>query len=137
MRRKRIFQSNILELQHHFPVKHLGALEHFLGINVQRNQSLGILSLSQAKYVDNILNKFDMVEYSPISIPLTVPCKLSSRNSPLNDEEACVMKNIPYRQLLGSLRYWVSCTRPHLSFSTGFLSRFMEKPLHSNEYYGT
>ena len=118
----------IKELQHHFPVKHLGPLEHFLGIHVQRNRSLGILSLSQAKYVDNILNKFDMAECSPISTPLTVPCKLSSRDSPQNNEEACVMKNIPYRQVLGSLRYLVSCTRPDLSFSTGFLSRFMEKP---------
>ena len=68
-----------------------------------------------------------MVECSPISTPLTVPCKLSSRHSPQNDEEACVMKNIPYRQVLGSLRYLVSCTRPDLSFSTGFLSRFMGK----------
>ena len=38
------------------------------------------------------------------------------------------MKTIPYRQVLGSLRYLVSCTRPDLSFSTGFLSRLMEKP---------
>ena len=72
----------IKELQHHFPVKHLRPLEHFLGIHVQRNRSLGILSLSQAKYVDNIWNKFDMVECSPISTPLTIPCKLSSRDSP-------------------------------------------------------
>ena len=68
-----------------------------------------------------------MAECSPISTPLTIPCKLSSRDSPQNNEEACVMKNIPYRQVLGSLRYLVSCTRPDLSFSTAFLSRFMEK----------
>ena len=79
--KKEILEVN-KELQHHFLIKHHGPLEHFLGIHVQRNRSLGILSLSQAKYVDNILNKFDMAECSPISTPLTIPCKLSSRDSP-------------------------------------------------------
>ena len=59
------FEKEILEvikeLQHHFPVKHLEPLEHFIGIHTyKRNQILGILSLSQAKCVDNIVNKFGM-----------------------------------------------------------------------------
>ena len=62
----------IKELQPHFPVKHLGSLEHFLGIHVHRNHILGILSLSQAKHVDNILNNFDMAYCSLISTPLIV-----------------------------------------------------------------
>ena len=118
----------IAELRQQFPIKHLGPLEHFLGIHVKRNRTLGTLSLSQENFVDNILTKFDMFECSPISTPLTVPCKLSSEDSPHTTEETYFMKNIPYRQVLGSIRYLVSCTRPDLSFATGYLSRFMENP---------
>ena len=38
------------------------------------------------------------------------------------------MATLPYRQILGSIRYLVSCTRPDLSFCAGFLSRFMQNP---------
>lgn len=38
------------------------------------------------------------------------------------------MASIPYRQVLGSLRYLVTCTRPDLCFITGLLSRFMQNP---------
>ena len=34
------------------------------------------------------------------------------------------MQSIPYRHILGNLRYLVSCTRSDLSYSIGFLSRF-------------
>ena len=38
------------------------------------------------------------------------------------------MASLPYRQILRSVRYLVSCTRPDLSFCAGFLSRFMKNP---------
>ena len=79
-----------------------------------------IMSLSQAKYVDKILNKFDMGKWSPISTPLIVPCKMSSQDSPKNDEEACAMKNILYSQVLGSCQYLVSCIRLDMLFQLVF-----------------
>ena len=118
----------VKELQTSFPTKHLGELEYFLGLEVKCNRNTRILSISQNKLVDGILQKFDMMDCSSIATPLTIPCHLSSSDSPSTPEEVAFMKNIPYRQILGSLRYLVSCTRPDLSFSTGFLSRFMEHP---------
>ena len=125
---KDLVMEFIAELRQQFPIEHIGPLEHFLGIHVKRNRTLGISSLSQQNFVDNVWTKFDMFECSPISTPLTVPCKLSSEDSPHTTEESYFMKNIPYRQVLGSIRYLVSCTRPDLSFATGYLSRFMENP---------
>ena len=43
-------------------------------------------------------------------------------------EEEQIMKSLPYRQILGSIRYLVSCTRLDLSYCVGFLSRFMQNP---------
>ena len=36
------------------------------------------------------------------------------------------MQSVPYRHILGNLRYFVSCTWSDLSYSIRFLSRFME-----------
>ena len=118
----------VKELQASFPTKHLGELEYFLGLEVKWNRSMEILSISQNKLVDGILQKFDMMDCSSIATPLIVPCHLSSSDSPSTPEEVAFMKNIPYHQIHSSLWYLVSCTHSDLSFSIGFLSRFMEHP---------
>ena len=116
----------VKELQTSFPTKHLGELEYFLGLEVKCNRNTRILSISQNKLVDGILQKFDMMDCSSIATPLTVPCHLSSFNSPSTPEEVAFMKNIPYRQILGSLRYLVSCTHPNLHLS----NHVVEPPFH-------
>ena len=121
-------RKTINQLKEKFPVKDLGPLEYCLGIKVTRNRIEGTLTLTQQKLVDDILQKFEMVDCKPISTPMTVPCKLSTNDSPMSIEEEHIMKTLPYRQILGSIRYLVSCTRPDLSYCAGFLSRFMQNP---------
>ena len=100
------------DLQQIFPTKHLGELEYFLGLEVNKNQSLGTLSVSQCKLIDNILHKYDMMTCSPVATPLIIPCHLSTSDSPSTDEEVSFMQNIPYHHILGILRYLLSCTWP-------------------------
>ena len=118
-------RKTINQLKEKFLVKDLGPLEYCLGIKVTRNHIEGTLTLTQQKLVDDILQKFEMVDCKPISTPMTVPCKLSTNDSPMSIEEEQIRKSLPYRQILGSIRYLVSCTRPDLSYCAGFLSRFM------------
>ena len=118
----------INKLKEKFPVKDLGPLEYYLGIKVTRNRTEGTLTVSQQKLVEEILHKFKMSDCKPIATPMTVLCKLSSNDSTNPVEEEKLMKTFPYRQILGSIRYLVSCTHPDLSYSSGFLSRFMQNP---------
>ena len=69
-----------------------------------------------------------MKDCKPIQTPMTIPCKLSTDDYPKTSVEEEIMATVPYRQILGSIRYLVSCTRPDLSFCAGFLSRFMQNP---------
>ena len=103
-------------------------LEHFLGIHLKKNRTSRILSLSQQSCVDNILVKFDMIAYSPISTPLIVPCILSFHDSPHASKETCFIENILYHQVLGSVHYLVNYSLHDLSLGIVFLSRFMENP---------
>ena len=116
------------QLQQAFPVKDLGPMEYCLGIKVSRNRIEGTLSISQKKTIEEILRKYEMQECKPTPTPMTAPCKLSIEDGPKTMEEIQFMKTIPYRQILGSIRYLVSCTRPDLSVSAGYLSRFMQNP---------
>ena len=67
-----------------------------------------------------------MMAYFLVATSLIVLCHLSTSDSPSTNEEESFMQSIPYNHIQGSLRYLVSCTRPNLSYSTRFLSRFME-----------
>ena len=116
------------ELKTVFPITDLGPMTYFLGVEVKRNTSLGQISLSQSRYIDNILKRFNMEHCKPISTPLPTALKLSIEDSPKSIIEETEMENIPYRQVIGSIRYLVSSTRPDLCFSTGLLSHFMTNP---------
>ena len=111
-----------------FPIADLDPMSYFLGIEVKRNRSLGTVSLSQSQYISNILKRFDMLHCKPISTPLTTTCRLSLDDAPKTTKESLEMENVPYKQVIGCIRYLVSCTRPDICFSVGLLSRFMLNP---------
>ena len=55
------------KLKEKSPVKDLGPMEHFLGMKVTWNRIKGTLSLSQKKLVEEILQKFEMVQIANLS----------------------------------------------------------------------
>jgi hypothetical protein len=85
------------QLQQVFPIKGLGPMEYCLGIKVTRNRIERTLSISQKKFIDDILRKYEMEECKPIPTPMTVPCKLSINYSPLTQTEIQFMETIHYR----------------------------------------
>ena len=116
------------ELQQAFPITDLGPMKYFLGMNLQRDRAKGTISLSQTQYIESVLKRFDMLHCKPISTPMSTPCKLSIEDAPRTIKERDEMLNVPYKQILGCIRYLVSCTRPDLCFTAGILSRFMQDP---------
>ena len=64
-----------------------------------------------------------MQECNPTLTPMMVPCNLSIEDIPKTLEKIQFMNTNPYRQILGSIRYLVSCKRPNLLFSACYLSR--------------
>ena len=88
----------------------------------------GTLTMSQRKLVEEMLHKFEMSNCTPFATPMIVPSKLSSNDSPKTVDEQQLMKTFSYRRILGNIRDLVSCTRSNLSYSTSFLSRFMQNP---------
>ena len=110
-----------------FKMKALGELKWFLGI--QFNISDNVISMNQSLYVQNILDRFNMSDCKPRSLPCdpSVYHLLEEKSDPLEDPTK-------YRELVGSFIYLMTGTRPDLAFVVTLLSRFMHKPtkLHMN-----
>ncbi len=66
----------VQDLNTEFKVKDLGQLEFYLGIKVDRNREMGTITLSQERYIENLLDKFGMADCRPVSTPMDANAKL-------------------------------------------------------------
>ena len=105
-------------LKRRFKMKDMGPLKHFLGIDFR--QSEGEIKMTQKRHVEKILAKFGMSECKPRS----TPCEQK-----LNfDSEGEVIDSTGYREIVGSLIYIMTCTRPDLSWVVSKLSQYLAEP---------
>ncbi|XP_043697527.1 uncharacterized mitochondrial protein AtMg00810-like, partial [Telopea speciosissima] len=106
-------------LHQHFQIKDLGTLKYFLGSEVLRSKK-GI-SLSQRKYVLDLLIDTRMLTSKPTNTPMDPHQKLGS------DEGEDFSDVHRYKRLFGKLIY-LTVTCPYISFAVGVISQFMQCP---------
>jgi len=109
----------INSLSTEFPVKDLGDLSFFLGVEVQRVAD-GLL-LSQQRYISDLLHQTNMHLAKPISSPMSSSSQLSKFDG-ITLSDATV-----YRSTVGSLQY-LALTRPDIAFSVNKVAQFMQNP---------
>jgi len=127
VKEKLVYDNFIKELEIHFKVKDLGKVKRFIGMQVVQTEEK--LILSQRPALLEILMNFNMMDAKIRNTPLEAHLKFRKTN----DEETVTSK--PYRSLIGCMMYPAQWTRPDLSFSVGFLSRYNTKPsdIHWNQ----
>ncbi|RVW18166.1 Retrovirus-related Pol polyprotein from transposon TNT 1-94 [Vitis vinifera] len=106
-------------LSQRFDMKDLGEAAHILGIKLMRNRKKRMIGLSQALYIDTILNRFNMQGSKKGFLPFRHGIVLSKDQSPKTPEEIESMKAVPYASAVGSLMYAMLCTRPDICFAVG------------------
>eukprot|EP00253_Pinus_taeda_P030259 PITA_30259 len=106
-------------MKEEFEITDMGLLRYFLGIEVEKNGNE--IFISQAKYVNEVLERFNMHE-SKATITLTVMgLKLSKEDSSKDFDPSL------YKSIVGSLMY-LTATRPNIMHTVSLISRFMERP---------
>ncbi|XP_059668794.1 uncharacterized mitochondrial protein AtMg00810-like [Cornus florida] len=117
-----------LHLQKFFDVKDLGPLRYFFKIEVVRSRC-GI-SLSQRKYVLDLLQDTGMLRCQPSSTPMDFNLKLSVESGELLPDPSV------YQRLVGRLIYLTNI-RPDLTFVVSVVSQFMHAPrsTHMDAFY--
>jgi hypothetical protein len=100
-----------------------GPVGYFLGFNVHRNRAEQKLYISQEHYMESLLDRFDLSNCNPSKIPLPS----GFRPIPATDSEFAEAKHRPYPQIVGSILYASTISRPDLSQPASVLSRFIGK----------
>jgi len=77
------------ELSKSFAMKDLGPAKQILGMKITRDRKKEKLWLSQERYVQKVLERFNMSKSKPVCSPLASHFKLSSKQCPSSDEERC------------------------------------------------
>ena len=84
--------------------------------------------LSQEKYIEKVLDRFNMKDVMPIGIPLAPNNKLSANLCLCDDKKKEEMKRTSYPLIVGNLMYAIVCAQPDIAHSMGVVSRFLANP---------
>ena len=114
------------ELCKSFSMKDLGHAKQILGMRITRLRDTRKIYLSQKKYIDRVLERFNMMNAKPVSTSFAGHMKLSKKMCPTAREEKENMAKVPYSSVVGSLMYAMVCTRPNIAHAVGVVSRFLE-----------
>lgn len=112
------------KLKSAFKMVDLRPIHDILGVKVKRKGQTGSIFLSQEKYVDELLARFNMEDAKRVSTPIEPNIKISKEMGPNSEAEREGMKNRPYRELISGLIYLANATRPDIAFAASTLSRF-------------
>ncbi|XP_061339070.1 uncharacterized mitochondrial protein AtMg00810-like [Gastrolobium bilobum] len=108
------------EPPHLFEMFDLGMMHYFFDIRVV--QSSDGIFISQKKYVEDILDWFQLKGCNPVNTPVECGLKLHK------DHVGKKVDNTLYKQIVGSLMY-LNATRLDIIYSVSLISRHMENPI--------
>ncbi|XP_070056873.1 secreted RxLR effector protein 161-like [Nicotiana tomentosiformis] len=106
----------------------MGEVDYILGVNIQRDCSKKLLSLSQETYIKKILERFRMNSCKFVDTPIARGETLSLEMCPKTENEKEDMSQVPYSSAVESLMYAMMCTRPDICYAIGLVSRYQSSP---------
>eukprot|EP00253_Pinus_taeda_P006925 PITA_06925 len=106
-------------MKEEFEMTDMGLLRYFLGIEVDQIENGNFIS--EARYVNEVLDRFNMQECKAAITPIVMGLKLSKEDNNKDFDPSL------YKSIVGSLMY-LTATRPDIMFAVSFISRFMERP---------
>jgi hypothetical protein len=102
-------------MESEFQIFMMGELTFFLCIQVKQMKQ--VTFVHQAKYMKDLMKKFNMIELKSVSTPISFIASLGP------DEDGEAMDQREYRSMIGSLLY-LTATRSDIQFTVGLCARF-------------
>ena len=111
------FKTDIAD---YFDMKDLGEIKWMLGMEVRRNLEEKTIELVQTAYIDQVLERENMINCKSVSTPMVA------------DLDRNVSKiggfNFKYARVVGSLMYLAIISRPDIAYAVQSLARHMQAP---------
>ena len=117
-----------------FVMTDLGEISYYLGLHVVRDKDRKTVFLHQRQYIKEVLERFGMADSHAVKTPLAAEHDLTVPEDFKEGEEE-EMRQVPYAQVVGSLMYIMTCTRPDLAYAVGVLSRYMAEGAHRRKHW--
>ncbi|UYV75180.1 hypothetical protein LAZ67_12002775 [Cordylochernes scorpioides] len=115
-----ILHDIIQKIRLHFKIKESLTTCNILGIEIIKEDVR--LILKQENYINKILQKYNMQDCKHISTPLDPNTNLDNFNSSKE------VNKTQYQELIGSLLYLSTKSRPDIAFAVTLLSRYNQNP---------
>ena len=106
------------DLSSKFRMKLLGPVKTIVGIEVNRKEDY--CGLSQSKLILSMLERFNLTDISPAKSP--------SKIMDNNEESPLLDSNQKYMEIIGTLIYLATNTRPEISYNVSTLAEKMQSP---------
>ncbi|KAJ8893776.1 hypothetical protein PR048_006376 [Dryococelus australis] len=111
-------ENSIRLLKGEFKAKDLGILSEILGTMIV-NDGYEV-KISQSSFINKMLSKFNIIFCKGVNTSMVCDSQV--------DTEDPVSEKFIFRQLIGSLMYVATVSRPDISYSVCYLSTFLNKP---------
>jgi len=89
---KEIIQDLKTQLSSKFDMKDLGATNYILSMEIKRDRAKRKLWLNQRKYVETILQRFNMQDSKPVKVPIPVGVRLYFVRDMIEDKKVLLVK---------------------------------------------
>ncbi|XP_069149242.1 uncharacterized protein [Solanum lycopersicum] len=112
-------------------IAHVNDLTHVVALQSDVPNSVCYerkIYLFHKKYIECVLERFNMKNVKPVSTPLACHMKLRKKMCPTARGGKENMAKVPYSSGVGSLMYAIVCTRPNIAHAVGAISKFLENP---------
>ena len=100
-----------------------GEANYFLGMNIHRDRAAKKLFISQEHYLESLLERFEMANCNPTKTPLPSGFKPVGATN----EEHDAAKHLPYTELVSSIQYAATISRPDLAHASSVLGSYNAK----------
>jgi len=106
-----------------FKSKTMGEPAYFLGLHIEHDAGARTTRVHQRQYISSLLTRFGLEEANPVQLPMGAGAHLSKVGRFLDADLTKL-----YQELVGSLLYLSTSTRPDIAFAVGRLTRFVAAP---------
>lgn len=114
------------ELGEEFEIRDLGEVTLFLGIQIKRDRKSRTITLFQKNYTRVVLERFRMEPSKPNHVPLQKSLVTEIEHlTNYTDGPYTSCHEAPYRELMGSVMFLATTTRPDIMFAVSFLAKYM------------
>jgi hypothetical protein len=116
------------QLNQHFELVDLGDINWLLGVSVTRNLKDKTISLGQQAYIEQILARFGLTDARPDVMPMEPGADYHFDSPAVSPTLLTPAEKTTYREMIGSLMYCATMTRPDIAYAVSMLSQFLESP---------